>query len=93
MQMNMPDNDRNFRLRPATVKRRSLLFDARGYDPREWDELFESVAVALKAADLPTLYDEPWRNLGGGFLYTGPPDEAAEIESVLEQFAVWVVRE
>jgi hypothetical protein len=93
MHASTPDKVRNFRLPPATSKRCSLLFDARGYDPHEWDELFESIAIALKAADLPTLYDAPWRNLGSGYLYTGPPDEAAEIESVLEQFAVRVVRE
>jgi hypothetical protein len=72
-------------------KKSSLLFDAEGYDPLEWDELYSSIAAALKAEGLPGVYEDPWRIVDDRFLFTGSPGEVERIEEVLEQFAVRIV--
>jgi hypothetical protein len=75
-------------LRSITSKRISLHFDAIYYDRSEWEELFSSISAALKAEGLPGLYEDPWRSVENGFLFTGTPNRADHIESILDQFAV-----
>jgi hypothetical protein len=68
----------------------SVSFDPIGYDPSEWEELFNDIDAALERESLPSLHGERWQPLEFGFEFTGPIDEVIRIKSVLDQFAMRV---
>ena len=68
----------------------SVSFDPLGYDPSEWEELFNDIDAALERENLPLLHGERWQPLEFGFEFTGSVDEVFRIKSVLDQFAMRV---
>ena len=64
-------------------------FDAVGYDPLEYEEVYNDIHAALEGADLPALYsDKAWKYEGCGFRFVGSPAEVERIETILEEFGV-----
>lgn len=88
IEINSGERDSKYTRPPVHSRTGSLVFDAHGYEPLEWEDLFNSIAVALKGADLPSLYEDEWRMEGDGFLFVGTDDQVEQVREVLEQFAV-----